>query len=413
MALPVEQLGLSSVHLRCLDGNLGQVIAHLKESPGSLDLAASDGATPLMLACLMADYDLVQFLVVNKSADITRTDRNQRKASDYAGQNEFALQERAKYVNTGLGREHRRAAKNRPEILGLLENTARRRIAKIHHRKGGGSGFHEFRLAPVGSKIGVFGLIDTIDTKVPLPDIKTLGFIMPHDEDLPIRTAFDFGRDSEDATVKGPAYYASFCWKTDSERHPQVVDSELWGWVAHNLVAPLFGHVFTRGRDNGNMVPEPEHHGRVKACHVEVLLSTFYAFSVTESLIEKTPGQKEEDYVRKQASCLSQVRSMNLGARQRMTIYIDSHPCHSCRDYVDALGVITGLSFEIMGGCWMRPSPSDTPEKGARFAPAVSRADFIDQADKTMAIRLSDPSLMDGFRYTPIRGEKAATPPGR
>ncbi|KAK7991008.1 hypothetical protein PG990_015288 [Apiospora arundinis] len=412
MALPIEQLGLSPVHLRCLDGNLHQVITHVEGDPDSLELATSNGETPLMLASLMGHYEIVQFLVINKSVDISRLDRNKLAASNYAGDSEFARQARIEYVGTGIGREHPLAEQKRREILGLLLNPTRRAITKTRHRQGGDAGFHEFRMAPMGSKIGVWGLIGSVETGVPLPDIKTLGFIMPKSDNLPICAPFDFARHSEDAAARGPAYYATSGWKANEKRNPQVVDSGLWGWVAHKLVAPVFGHIFPKGRDNGNKVPDPEHGGRVKASHVEVVLSTFYAFSLTEALVARQPGQDEESYIREQFMHLGQIQFMNLGARRDMVIHLDSHPCDSCVAYVEGIEWLTELRFTYKGGCGMVSDPRAA--KGARFAPPQDqrRMDVHDQLADAQAALARDPALMDGFRYRLAQEDAAETMPG-
>ncbi|KAK8108532.1 hypothetical protein PG984_014333 [Apiospora sp. TS-2023a] len=217
---------------------------------------------------------------------------------------------------------------------------------------------------------------------------------MPERDGLPICSGFNFSRHSQDAAAQGPSYFAGSGWKTSPKRNPQ-------------LVAPRFGHVFPRGRDNGNLRPEPEHIGRVQASHVEVQLSTFYVFSLTEALVARRPGQEEADYIREQFQGLldGKIRKkMTLGARRTMVIFIDSWPCKSCQDYVDIVGKLAGISFRIEGGRWIGSYPESraaqmTP-KGARWAPPDDElVDVEERLAQAKAAVARNPNLMEDFRY--------------
>lgn len=416
-----EDLGLSPMHVACLNGDEEKVVETVRRHPQALELTTPDGVTPLMLASLMGHYNIVKYLVVVKSANILKETSNQKTAVDFAREDEFSNLTRKEFLEAGIGQENKRAAKNRQEILGLLSSFARRTIAQKLHRQGGDAGFQGIRLAPNGTKLEVYALIDTIETRVPLSEIKTLGMTIPERDGLPIRSAFDFAHDSEDAAIPGPVLFAASGWKTSHKRNPQVVDSELWTWVAHKLVAPHVGHVFPRGRDNGNMRAEPEHIGRVQASHVEVQLSTSFVFSLTEALVARRPWQDEADYVREQFQCLlgDRVRKkMTLGARRNMVIFINSWPCQSCKDYVRKLGELAGISFKIEGGHWIgaypeSPTAQMTP-KGARWAPPdhelVDVEDRLAQAKASVAV---NPNLMDKFLYRSEREATSSMSPGK
>ncbi|KAK7961085.1 ankyrin repeat protein [Apiospora saccharicola] len=421
MPIPPEQLGLSKIHIACLNGDSRKVDEIVQAHPESIEQTAPDGTTPLMLAALMGHLEIFRFLLWDRSADIHKETTKGMKAADHARETDFAKLARTEYIEAGLAEENPLAASNRKGILSLLFNPSRRIIAKRLHRQGGDAAPAEMRLAPNGSKLDVYARIDSIETGVPLPDIKTLGFIMPERDGLPICSTFDFARHSQDAAAQGPSYFAGSGWKTSHRRNPQVVDSELWTWVAHKLVAPRFGHVFPRGRDNGNLRPEPEHIGRVQASHVEVQLSTFYVFSLTEALVARRPDQHEAEYIREQFHCLldDKVRKkMTLGARRTMVIFIDSWPCKSCQDYVDIVGKLAGISFRIEGGRWIGSYPESraaqmTP-KGARWAPPDDElVDVEDRLAQAKAAVARNPNLMENFRYRLERDAAAIVSPAQ
>ena len=412
MAIPSEQSGLSQLHVACLNGDFEKVVVAVQTRPETLDLTTVDGATPLMLASLMSHYDIVQFLVVVKSAKISKSNsRNQMKAVDYARDDDVTKLMRAEYIAAGF-KENALAASKRQEILGLLESPARRSILKNQHSRGGDFKYHEYKLAKIGTKIGVYGLVGVVETGMPLTRNKTIGMIMPMGDDLPTLSLFSFADHAENAAAPGPTIYATSGWKTDERRAPQVVDSELWCSVAHLLGAKLVGHKFKTGqRDNGALPPAERHKGRGAACHVEVLLATMYAYSLTEGLVARQPGQTEEDYIKNQLFRLKKIKSLDLGKRRCMVIYIDSYACDSCRSYVAAMGLRTGLFFQIREGCGMGPPLRLGGNRRDVYGDIWPDEDAED-ADLEAALR-ADPALMDGHRYRLERDATASRSPGK
>ncbi|KAK8057787.1 hypothetical protein PG996_011724 [Apiospora saccharicola] len=221
MPTPPEQLGLSKIHIACLNGDSRKVDEILQTHPESIEQTAPDGTTPLMLAALMGHLEVFRFLVWDRSADIHKETIKGMEAADHARESDFAKLARAEYIEAGLAEENPLATSNRKGILSLLLNPSRRIIAKRLHRQGGDSAPAEMRLAPNGSKTDVYARIDSIETGVPLPDIKTLGFIMPERDGLPICSGFNFARHSQDPAAQGPSYFAGSGWKTSPKRNPQ------------------------------------------------------------------------------------------------------------------------------------------------------------------------------------------------
>ncbi|KAK8022110.1 hypothetical protein PG993_012877 [Apiospora rasikravindrae] len=408
MASP-EELGISRLNLACLTGDLEKVVSTVQTHPESVEQTTLDGMTPLMFASLMGHYEIVKYLVVVKSANVQKANINQMKAVDFARDNELTKSIREEYIGAGLGKINTLATLNRQEIMGLLESPARRTILKNQHRRGGDLKYHDYKLAKIGTKIGIYGLVGMAETGMPLTRNKTVGMIMPAGDDLPILSLFDFAEHAEDADVPGPTFYATSGWKEDDRRDPQVVDSEKWCSVAHQLASRLVGHKFKTGqRDNGALPATEIHKGRGAACHVEILLSTMYAFSLCEARLERRPGQSEEDHVQQLALCLKKIRGMDLGKRRYMVIYIDSWPCRSCIEYVGALGELTGLWMRIRSGCGMGP-----PLRLGGNSRDVYGEVFDDegaQRAELEAVMRADPNLMDGHRY---RMEQNATAAAR
>ncbi|KAK7918068.1 hypothetical protein PG985_009942 [Apiospora marii] len=405
MVAPIEHLGLSPIHLNCLNGDLEKVVATIQSHPQSLEETTPEGTTPLMLASLMGHYDIVKFLVVVKSANVHKENANRLKAADFAHGNDHTNLVRTEYVEAGLGKENALGNLNRKEILGLLESPARRTILKNQHRRGGDLKYHDYKLAKIGTKIGVYGLVGMVDTGMPLTRNKTIGMIMPEGDDLPILSVFDFAEHAEDGVVPGPTFYATSGWKKDDGRAPQVVDSELWCSVAHQLASVRVGHKFKTGqRDNGALPPTERQKGRGAACHVEVLLSTMYAFSLAGARLESRPGQSEEERIEEQVLCLEKVQEMNLGKRRYMVIYIDSHPCKSCIEYVTAMGDLTGIWFRIRSGCGMGPPLRLGGNRRDVYGEVWEDEDA--QGAEVEAAMRADPALMDGHRY---RSERDAS----
>ncbi|KAK8061071.1 hypothetical protein PG997_015292 [Apiospora hydei] len=249
------------------------------------------------------------------------------------------------------------------------------------------------------------------ETGMSLTRNKTIGMIMPVGDDLPILSLFDFAEHAENADVPGPTFYATSGWKEDDRRDPQVVDSEKWCSVAHQLASRRVGHRFKTGqRDNGALPASEIQKGRGAACHVEILLSTMYAFSLCEAHLDRRPGQSEEDHVRELLFRLEKIRDMSLGKRRYMVIYIDSYPCRSCIEYVEALGELTGLWMRIRSGCGMGPPLRLGGNRRDVYGEVFDDDDA--QRAELEAVMRADPNLMDGHRYRMDQEDTAAAPSG-
>ncbi|KAK8076647.1 hypothetical protein PG994_003919 [Apiospora phragmitis] len=344
-----------------------------------------------MLACLMSNYEVVKFLVVFKSVNISKANRMKITAIDFARENDLTRSIKEEYIDAGVGKENALAVLNRPEILGLLESPARRTTLKNEHRRGGDLKYHDYKFAKIGTKIGVYGLVSMVETGMSLTRNKTIGMLMPAGDDLPTFTLFDFAEHAESAEVSGPTLYAASGWKEDDKRDPQVVDSEKWCSIAHQLASK---------RGNGTMAlfpPTDMQKGRGAACHVEVLLATMYAFSLTEGLVARRPEQTEEDYVREQLFRLKKIREMMLGKRRYMVIYIDSWPCRSCLEYVAAMEHLTGLWLRIKAGCGMGPPLRLGGNRRDVYGEVFEDEDGL--SAEVEGAMWADPKLMDGHRY--------------
>ncbi|KAK8108531.1 hypothetical protein PG984_014332 [Apiospora sp. TS-2023a] len=106
MSIPPEELGLSQLHLACLNGDSRKVNATLQTHPESIEQTTPDGTTPLMLAALMGHLEVFRFLLWDRSADIHKETIKGMKAADHARETEFAKLARAEYIEAGLAEEN-------------------------------------------------------------------------------------------------------------------------------------------------------------------------------------------------------------------------------------------------------------------------------------------------------------------
>lgn len=225
-----------------------------------------------------------------------------------------------------------------------------------------------YRLAKRGRNIRIYNDTNHVEDSLLQVDVggtlrktKTIGFLMPTTGQGPNSKTFDFAVHTKDPSVRGPTLLAMSGWSGSQKVHPQLINSKKWAWVAWGFVAACIGHEFNKNRNDNAAGPvSPEFYGRERASHVEVQLSTAYAFGLTESFIPRIEGRSRDDHSREQFRNLFRIRYLVPEERRDVAIYLDHEPCHSCRSYVYKLERLTGLRIRLVGSSVIGPREKET-----------------------------------------------------
>ncbi|RYO76365.1 hypothetical protein DL766_006672 [Monosporascus sp. MC13-8B] len=370
----LSTLGVRPIHLACLEGNFEEVMKLAKvHSYVDLPLRPTihqpaheptwpSGETPLMLAALMGQIKIFEYLV-RRGARYDKRDEDGFPPQSYSSEKPFAVEKRTLFLKKGIGKEHPKASHAREVITDLLDNPARLQVLVSCVRD---SGYPNISLGKHGKKIMLLACVGEFDTGEVLGMEKTIGGVMIRGSQSVLKFA-----------VSG--------FKGRSAQHdPRVLDREFWNRIALTKVARIIGFKFHGNlHDNGARRPLPHHVGRVQAGHVEVQLATYYVIEMGDRHAQGQPGGETWSTMRK----LRALRSAHLGEERDAGIFISSQPCSSCHKYVQALSNYTKITFFIQGGAAMGPTIRSKTGRG-RMA--------VDEVMHTFADEDAQPDPSDG-----------------
>ncbi|RYP18355.1 hypothetical protein DL765_003967 [Monosporascus sp. GIB2] len=347
----LSTLGVRPIHLACLEGNFEEVMK-LAEVHDNVDLPLRptshqpareptwpSGETPLMLAALMGQMKIFEYLV-RKGANYDKRDEDGFPPQSYSSEKPFAVEKRTLFLKNGIGKEHAKASHAREVITDLLDNPARLQVLVSSIRD---SGVPNISLGKQGKNIMLFACVGKFDTGEVLGMEKTIGCVMIRGSQSVLKFAL--------SGFKG----------RNAQHDPRVLNREFWNRIALTKVARIIGFKFHGNlHDNGARRPLPHHVGRVQAGHVEVQLATYYVIEMGDRNAQRQPGGETWSMMRK----LRALRSAHLGEERDAVIFISSQPCSSCHKYLHALYYYTQITFSVQGDAAMGPTIRSKTGKG-------------------------------------------------